>query len=130
MDFDARKLLSETRQTRIVFPCDLNDHSTLFGGNVLKWMDEAAYITAIRFCRQDMVTVSANNISFNLPIPAGSILEIIARVTEVGTVKLKVSVSVSVEQSHSDEKKKAIEGSFSFVAIDKDHKLLRLVIPE
>jgi len=129
MDIELRKQQSETRQTRIIFPVDLNDHDTLFGGNILKWMDEVAYITAIRFCRQDMVTVSVDKISFNQPLPVGTIAEIVGRVTDVGNVRIKVNVSVFSEQSDTDEKQKVIEGQFYFAAINKEHKLARLAIP-
>lgn len=129
MSIESRKLQSETRQTRIIFPGDLNDHDTLFGGNVLKWMDEVAYITAVRFCRQDMVTVSADRINFIQPVSAGTIAEFIGKVVEAGNVRIKVRVTVYAEQSDSDEKQKVIEGQFCFAAIDKDHKLIRLSIP-
>jgi len=39
------------------------------------WMDEVAYITATRFCRKKVVTISAGNINFEKPIPFGSIVE-------------------------------------------------------
>ncbi len=129
MDIESRKQQSETRQTRIIFPADLNDHATLFGGNVMKWMDEVAYITAIRFCRQDMVTVSADKICFNQPLPVGTIAEIVGKVTEVGNVRIKVNISVYIEQSDSYVKQKVIEGEFCFAAINKEHKLIRLSIP-
>lgn len=33
-----------TTQTRVIFPCTLNDNNSLFGGKIMQWMDEVAYI--------------------------------------------------------------------------------------
>lgn len=37
-------------------------------------MDEVAFITATRFSRQVMVTVSSDKVVFKKPIPAGTII--------------------------------------------------------
>lgn len=65
---------SETSQSRIVFPGDLNDHDTLFGGKAMQWMDEVAYITAIRYSGKKMVTVTVNEVYFLNPVKSGSIV--------------------------------------------------------
>lgn len=59
---NERILNSETKQDRIVFPNALNDHNTLFGGVAMQWMDEVAYITAIRFTKNKMDPVAADKI--------------------------------------------------------------------
>ena len=53
---------AETKQTRVIFPSTLNTQDSLFGGNIMKWMDEVAYITAVRYEREKMVTVSVEGI--------------------------------------------------------------------
>lgn len=63
-----RTELSETRVTKAVFPPTTNHHNTLFGGTALAWMDEVSFITATRFCRLPLVTVSTDRIDFNHPI--------------------------------------------------------------
>ena len=85
-------------------------------------MDEVAFITATRFSRQRMVTVSSSKIDFKKPIPAGTIVELIGRVTEVGNTSLKVSVQIYIEEMYSEKREQAIEGEFSFVAIDENRK--------
>ena len=83
-------------------------------------MDEVAFITATRFSRQRMVTVSSSKIDFKKPIPAGTIVELIGRVTQVGNTSLKVSVQIYIEEMYSEHREQAIEGEFSFVAIDEN----------
>ena len=42
---------SETRIAKVVVPAITNLYDTLFGGTLLGWMDEGAFITATRFGR-------------------------------------------------------------------------------
>lgn len=113
---------SETRITKAVFPNTTNHYATLFGGTALQWMDEAAFITATRFSRQKMVTVSSDRIDFKHPIPAGTFVELVGRVVKVGNTSLQVRVSVYLERMYDESRQKAIEGLFTFVAIDEEMK--------
>ena len=88
--------------TKAVFPPTTNHHNTLFGGTALAWMDEVSFITATRFCRLPLVTVSTDRIDFNHPIPAGSIVELVGRVVKVGNTSLKVEVEVYLESMYAD----------------------------
>lgn len=113
---------SETRIFKAVFPNTTNHYDTLFGGTAMHMMDEVAFITATRFSRQIMVTVSSDRIDFNKPIPAGTIVELIGRVSHIGNTSLKVRVEIYIEQMYSDTREKAVTGEFSFVAIDENKK--------
>ncbi|MAD74383.1 MAG: acyl-CoA thioesterase [Rheinheimera sp.] len=111
-----------TRVTKTVFPGRTNHHNTLFGGEALAWMDEAAFIAATRFCRKPLVTVCSDRVDFKESIPAGTIIELVARVEHVGRTSIKVHVDIFVENMYSDDQHKAISGSFTFVALDSDRK--------
>jgi acyl-CoA hydrolase len=117
---------SVTRITKTVFPSTTNHYDTMFGGTALAWMDETAFITATRFSRQKFVTVSSDRIDFKTPIPAGTIVELVGRVIKVGNTSLQVQVSVYLEQMYREERKKAIEGTFTFVAIDDNMKPVKI----
>ncbi len=117
-----RKKCSETRVTKAVFPDSTNHHDTLFGGTALQWMDEVSFISATRFSRQSIVTVSSDRIDFKHPVPSGTVVELVAKVIEVGRTSLKVRVDVFVEDLYQDGCTKAITGVFSFVAIDENKK--------
>lgn len=119
---EQRKRLSRTHVTKAVFPDTTNHHDTLFGGTALQWMDEVSFIAATRFSRQRLVTVSSDRIDFEHPVPAGSVVELVAQVVKVGRTSLKVQVDVYVESLYQDGSEKAITGMFSFVAIDESKK--------
>jgi acyl-CoA hydrolase len=94
----------------------------------MQLMDEVAFITATRFSRQRMVTISSDKIDFTQPIPAGTIIELFGRVIHVGNTSLKVRVEVWVERMYEEGREKAISGTFTFVAIDKDKKPVKIIV--
>ncbi len=121
MTLEERIEKSATNIFKAVFPNTTNHYDTLFGGTAMQLMDEVAFITATRFSRQRMVTISSDRIDFKKPIPAGTIVELRGRVTYLGKTSLKVKVEIFVEQMYEDLREKAVSGDFTFVAID-EHK--------
>ena len=119
---------SDTRIFKAVFPNTTNHYDTLFGGKAMQLMDEVAFITATRFSRQRMVTISSDKIDFTQPIPAGTIIELFGRGIHVGNSSLKVRVEVWVEQMYEEGREKAISGTFTFVAIDKDKNPVKITV--
>lgn len=127
MTTEERINASETRIFKAVFPNTTNHYDTLFGGTAMQLMDEVAFITATRFARKRVVTVSSDKIDFKKPIPAGTIVELIGKVANVGTTSMKVNVEIFTEQMYSYEKEKAIVGDFTFVAIDELKKPIQIL---
>lgn len=127
MTLEERIEASETHIFKAVFPNTTNHYDTLFGGTALHLMDEVAFIAATRFSRQRVVTVSSDKIDFTKPIPAGTLIELIGRVTHVGNTSMKVQVEIYIEQMYSTHREKAISGSFTFVAVDEHKKPLKIL---
>lgn len=109
---------SKTTIFKAVFPNTTNHYDTLFGGTAMQLMDETAFITATRFSRQQMVTVSSDRIDFKKPIAAGTIVELVGKVSYLGNTSLKIRVDIFVEEMYSESREKAVSGEFTFVAID------------
>ncbi len=118
---------SETRIFKAVFPNTTNHYDTLFGGTAMHLMDEVAFITATRFSRQKMVTVSSDRIDFTKPIPAGTIIELVGTISHVGNTSVKVKVDIYIEEMYSDHREQAITGMFSLVAIDERKRPIPVV---
>jgi uncharacterized protein (TIGR00369 family) len=127
MEIEQRIQESETRIFKAVFPNTTNHYDTLFGGMAMQLMDEVAFIAATRFSRKRVVTVSSDRIDFTKPIPAGTIIELIGRVVHVGNTSLKVLVEIFIEEMYSENRDKAISGTFTFVAIDEHKNPVRVV---
>lgn len=120
MTLEAQIEQSQTRIFKAVFPNTTNHYDTLYGGTAMALMDEVAFIAGTRFCRKRLVTVSSDRIDFNRPIPAGTIVELVGTVVHVGRTSLKVNVDIYVEQMYEDARELAINGTFTFVAIDEN----------
>ena len=118
---------SETHIFRAVFPNTTNHYDTLFGGNAMQLMDEVAFITATRFSRKKMVTVSSSRIDFNKPIPSGTLIELIGRISRVGNTSVDVEVTIYIEQMYSEHREEAIGGTFTLVAIDNSKKPISII---
>ena len=120
MDSHIQKRIknSETHIFKAVFPNTTNHYDTLFGGTALQLMDEASFICATRFSRKKVVTVSTDKIDFTEPIPQGTLVELIAKVIKVGNTSCVVQVDIFRENMYKDERKKAVTGLFTFVAVD------------
>ena len=127
MTVDERIEKSETRIFKAVFPNTTNHYDTLFGGTAMQLMDEVAFITATRFSRQRMVTVSSDRIDFTKPIPAGTIVELIGRISQIGRTSLKVQVEIYIEEMYSLSREKAVKGEFTFVAIDENKNPIKVL---
>lgn len=117
-DYPERTERARTRITKLVFPQDTNPIGTLYGGTALQWMDEVAFLTATRFARCQIVTVSMDRVDFKVPIPQGAIVELIGEVTRVGRTSMTVRVQILLESTESGAQKLAIEGHLAMVAVD------------
>ncbi|EKT58511.1 acyl-CoA thioesterase [Providencia sneebia] len=118
---------SVTSVSKVIFPTTTNHHDTLFGGSALAWMDEVSFITATRFSRKRLVTVSTEKINFNHPIPSGTIVELVGKVSRVGRTSLTVNVSIFLEDMYSEGRKEVIHGQFNFVAVDDNGKPVKVI---
>ncbi|MBO9701916.1 MAG: acyl-CoA thioesterase [Sporocytophaga sp.] len=127
MDIEKRIKEAESRQFKAIFPNTVNHYDTLFGGAALAYMDEVAFITATRFSKQRLVTVSTNKIDFKRPIPAGTIIEIVGKIEHVGNTSIQVKVEIFVEEMYHEKREKAIEGLFTMVAVGEDKKPVRIL---
>ena len=124
---EQRIARSETHIFKAVFPNTTNHYDTLFGGTALQLMDEASFICATRFSRKKVVTVSTDKIDFTEPIPQGTLVELIAKVVKVGNTSCVVQVDIFRENMYKDERKKAVTGLFTFVAVDDQKNPVKII---
>jgi uncharacterized protein (TIGR00369 family) len=110
----------EVRLSELIMPNQTNHYGTLFGGQALSLMDRAGWIAATRCARRTMVTVASDRVEFKVPVRAGELVELVARVTKIGRTSVTVAVDMFAEEVTTGERRLATSGSFVFVAVD-DH---------
>lgn len=111
---------TEVINTYIIQPPQTNVHGTVFGGQVMAWMDETAAIAALRFCQMPCVTVSVDRVQFTKPIKMGHILIMKARVNHTGVTSMEVGVRICSENPITGDKQHTLTGYLTFVAVDKN----------
>jgi uncharacterized protein (TIGR00369 family) len=110
----------EVRLAELVMPNHTNHVGTLFGGHALGLMDHAGWVAATRCARRTMVTVASERVEFKVPVRAGQLVELVAKVAEVGRTSVRVGVDLFAEDVATGERRLATSGSFVFVAIGDD----------
>jgi acyl-CoA hydrolase len=90
---------------RLVLPEHLNHFGYLFGGNMLKWVDEFAWMAAtLDWPGSNFVTIGMDEVKFKKSVRQGTILKFVVDRTKVGqtSVAYKVTV-VRKDTGHGDE---------------------------
>lgn len=117
----SKKSASETLaiQTKWVLPNDTNTNNTLFGGQLLAWMDMTAGVSAHRHCKRVVVTASVNHVSFDEPIKLGDLVTLESKVSRSFSSSMEVFIDVYVEDSVTGKRIKSNEAIYTFVAVDQ-----------
>jgi acyl-CoA thioesterase YciA len=107
MKFKTRKLIKYE---------DLNARGTLFGGQVLKWIDEEAAIFCIcQLGDRSIVTKAMSEVNFVSSAKLGDVVEIGCELVEFGNT----SVTIACEVRNKDTKQSIIRiDKIVFVSID------------
>ncbi|MHC1699157.1 MAG: acyl-CoA thioesterase [Geobacteraceae bacterium] len=99
----------------------LNHYGHLFGGTLLRWVDEFAWIFAsLDFRGCTLVTVGMDRSSFKERINSGSILRFNIQPVKLGTSSITYSVDVYADAPGASEEKLVFSTNVTFVRIDEN----------
>jgi acyl-CoA hydrolase len=105
---------------KIVTTDALNPNGTLFGGVVMSWIDEVAFMSARRYSgRPFVVTANIDNITFLLPLRAGDHVILTSQVNYAGRTSMEIGVKVEKEDAYTGERVQATTAYLTFVALDE-----------
>jgi acyl-CoA hydrolase len=105
----------------LVRPEHLNHHGYLFGGSMLKWVDEYAWLAASReYHGCSLVTVAMDKIVFREPVQNGSILRFDVQRERQGTTSVTYSVNVHADAPGAAHEKHVFATQVTFVCIGPD----------
>ena len=103
---------------KLVLPEFLNDKGSLFGGYLLKWLDEFAYITAsMDHPGNRFVTIALNNVEFKHQIHLGQILRFAVNQSRLGKTSVEYLVEVFGENDDAQKKGALFETKITFVNV-------------
>jgi uncharacterized protein (TIGR00369 family) len=120
MEFMEGKPVRESQMTMAIQmnPEDANPAGNVHGGVVMKYVDTAAGVVAIRHARKIAVTASIDRLDFHNPVFVGDLLILKASVNLVGRTSLEVGVRVEAENVLTGEVRHTASAYLTFVALD------------
>ncbi|XP_057212218.1 acyl-coenzyme A thioesterase 11b isoform X2 [Triplophysa rosa] len=107
---------TEVKMSQIVLPCHANHCGQLSAGQLLKWMDSTACLSAERHAGCSCITASVDDIHFETTIGVGQVVNITAKVNRAFTSSMEVGILVSCEDLFSDRQWKVCHAFATFVA--------------
>ncbi len=103
----------------IMSPQSANLAGNVHGGVIMKHIDDAASVVAVRHARTNVVTASIDRIDFYSPVFVGNILKLSASVNYVGKTSMEVGVRIETEDLMSGEVRHTASAYLTFVALDE-----------
>jgi acyl-CoA hydrolase len=94
---------SKVDMTRQMMPSDANPSGNVHGGEIMKSIDEAGGLAAMRHAHRPVVTVAMDSITFLSPVRVGHVLTLRASVNWVGTSSIEIGVRVEAENPITGE---------------------------
>lgn len=109
---------SQIEMRELVMPQHTNPQGTIFGGQIMAWIDIAAAMVASRHCENPVVTVHVDGLSFKEPAKVGDHILIKASINYVGKTSMEVGVKVLKENPYTREQKITTTAYLTFVCLD------------
>src|SRR3990172_1732514 len=104
--------------SQVMGPTEANIHGNVHGGIIMKLVDEAGGVAALRHARRPLVTVAIDSLSFLHPVRIGNLLTLHAEVTYVGRTSIETAVRVEAEDGLSGQVTHVASAFVVYVALD------------
>lgn len=123
---------SRVSLSRVMLPTDANPRGNVQGGVIMKLVDEAGAIAAVRHSRCSVVTVAVDSMTFLSPIYVGNLVTLTASLSYVGRTSMEVEVQVEAENPLTGETTHTNSAYVVYVALDENGRPCEVpaLIPE
>ncbi len=112
--------LSRSIISQVMLPNDANPMGNVHGGAVMKMVDIAAAVAAMRHCGRQVVTVALDHMSFLAPVYIGDLVTITSQVAFVGRTSMLIHATVEAENPATGRKVLTSACMLTFVALGDD----------
>ena len=119
-----------TELTELVLPAQANHYGTLFAGQALSMLAQAAFTAASRHARANVVLAGVENLRFTAPVPVGNLFIITARVISAGRSSMMVEVTASREDPQTGARAPVAQGQFQMVAVNEHGRPKKITAQE
>ena len=123
---------SALETVHLMMPQDANIQGNVYGGTIMKLMDEIAGSVAALHARKNVVTASVDQMSFYEPVYIGNLLMLKASVNFVGKTSMEVGVRIEARDLRSGKTTHTGSSYLTFVALDETGKPSQIIqiLPE
>lgn len=109
---------SENTMIKVMGPLDANHYGYVHGGAIMRYVDEAAFISASRHSGRNTVTASIDQMSFHNPVHMGNLLVLKSAVNYAGKTSMEVGVRIEAENPLTRELRYIGSAYVTMVALD------------
>lgn len=113
---------SRTTLSLLMGQQNANRLGNVHGGVIMKLVDEAGAIAAMKHAQAPVVTVAVDSMTFVEPIHIGEVVTFKAELTYVGRTSMEARVEVVAENPLTTEKRQSNTAYLVYVALDGDGK--------
>lgn len=107
-------------QYKLVLPEHLNHYGYLFGGNMLKWIDEYSWIAAsLEHPGCKFVTIGMDKVEFTKGVNKGAILRFEINKSHTGRTSVQYAVAVYADNIETGAEEQVFSTHVTFVCLDE-----------
>ncbi|HEY7417653.1 MAG TPA: acyl-CoA thioesterase [Ktedonobacteraceae bacterium] len=113
---------SRSTTSRLMGPVDGNGQGNVHGGVIMRMVDDAAAIVAMKHSRRPVVTARVDRFDFVAPAYIGNVVHVHCTMTYVGRTSMEVGVEVMAEDLLTGEVRNIANSHVIYVALDVQRK--------
>ena len=117
---------SSLTTARLMMPMDANILGNVFGGAIMRYMDEVAAIVAWRHAGRNCVTASIDRMNFWKPVFVGNVLILRASVNYVGETSMEIGVRIEAQDPATRKVTHTGSCYLTYVAIDSNRRPVKV----
>ncbi len=105
---------------KLVMPGHMNQYGFLFGGNLLKWVDEIAWMAvSLDYPNSRFVTIGMDRVEFHKGVTGGSMLKFDVRQKRIGRTSITYLAEVARREMHQSEEVTIFSTDITFVRVNE-----------
>lgn len=112
-DYKCQVLMSH-----MMLPTNANPDGNIHGGDIMKYIDDAASVVAMKHARTTVVTASIDRLDFHKPVHIGNLLILKASLNAAGRTSMEIGVRVEAEDLRTGVITHIASAYLTFVALD------------
>ena len=105
---------------------DTNLAGNVHGGVIMKLIDTASGVAAVRHARSNVVTASIDRLDFHHPVFVGDLLTLRANLNLVGRTSMEIGVRVETENPITGVRRHTASAYLTYVALDRNGRPMPL----